>query len=123
MKQAVNDEPPCAAGRRPRLSIAALLVAAFAVVGLAGCALPPAPAKQPLEISGTVSNIDVDGRFFYLENEGQRARTVYWDDSTRFSSGGREFAPGDADRMLGESVAVLAVPMGGKMVANSCSEL
>ena len=126
VKQSDDQRPPRAAEKGfYRLWTGALCLLAGSVLAFSvGCALPPASARQAQEISGTVSNVDVDGRFFHLENEGQRPRTIYRDDSTRFfSSGGREFAPSKAERMLGESVAVLAVPMGGIMIANSCNEL
>ncbi len=127
MTQADDQGPPRAAEDRPLsrfpwAGYSGLLGCAFLIFST-GCALPPPPPRQALEISGTVSGIDVEDRFFYLESDGERPRVVYWDDMTRFSSGGREIAPSHAGRMLGESVAVLAVPMGGKMVANSCNEL
>lgn len=90
---------------------------------LASCALPPAPPPAPMEISGVLRDIDLDGRFFRLENaDNQRVRTVYWDDSTTFSRRGHEFSSREARSMKGGTIAVLAVPMGDKMIANVVDE-
>ena len=89
---------------------------------IVGCALPPASPSKAMEISGVLARVDVTGQFFNLENPGGRGgRLVYWDDSTTFLMQGQKVAPGKVSSVLGENIAVLAVPIGGKYVANVVS--
>ncbi len=109
-----------AAPKRTDLCPLALATLLLGAVHLASCALPQTPTPRPLEISGVLSGVDPGERSFSLASpDRDRHRAVFWDDSTRFVMEGVEVEPSKVGAVLGESVAVLAVPIGGRMVANT----